>query len=447
MKGTKRPEGARRARAWTEVLRPAGPGAAREAAARAALAECVHDCAGRLAALAGPDRPGDPRLVAALGALTAAYTAHAARAGRSGPAADRDTFDALLRAGDRALAAGPAADGNGAGLALRLADTALAVRRRSRGAQLLRARALEALGREAAAAEAYERHLELCEPGPGARTVAAHLATLTERRDCLTGALRLFPADDCAEARALAEAVAQERPAAEVRAAFTACVGRRLREHGAADPAVRRLAALYATYCRLSERDRMPDPLLGGAEPVGVWDLRNAVAGRTVCLVANTRELAGHPPDPGVDDYDLVIRCDAFPHPAPGAGERTDIHVLDHRTTARLDHPVDIRLLLGDPAEQWRQAVRRLVPGAQRRVGDDTLRRPVTDPDLIGEGAEHPAPGTAFSVLRLLDFLDAVPVLDLIGFDLPGPGRLGPAERAWVEARATDRTPTRISLR
>ncbi|MFP8908278.1 hypothetical protein, partial [Streptomyces atacamensis] len=338
-----------------------------------------------------------------------------------------------------------------------LADAALTVRRNSRAAWLLRARALEGIGRGAEAAEAYERHLALSEPGPGTRAAAARLAALTERRECLAGALRLFPADDCTEARAFAEAAGGGLPVSEVRAAFTAYMDHRLRERGAADPAVRDLAALYAAYCRLAERDRMPDPLLGGGngrgegggdgEPLAVGDLRNAVAGRTVCLVANTPRLADHVPDAGIDAYDLVVRCDAFPLDVPGAGERTDIHALSHRTTACLDHRVGIRLVFGDPAEEWLRAVRRLVPGAQRRVGDASLRHPVTDPALIGESAADPGPTTAFTMLRLLDFLGVCQAVDLIGFDLPGPGRLRPAERAWAEARAEDSTTTRISLR
>ncbi|MBN3929059.1 hypothetical protein IQ279_05295 [Streptomyces verrucosisporus] len=465
---TKRPGAA--PRAWPGIPR-LRPGAAREAEARTAITGCVRACADRLTELTGlsagsggrPD-PGRTRLVAAFAALIAAHTARTGTTGSSsGPAADRagkEAFDTLLRAGDAALdAASDAADARDLRLALLLSDTALTVRRNSRAAWLLRARALEGLGRRAEAAGAYERHLALSEPGPGARAAAAHLVTLTERQKCLTDALRLFPADDCPEARAFAGAAGGDLPASEVRAAFTAYMDHRLRERGAADPAVRDLAALYAAYCRLDGRDRMPDPLLGGGsagsgpggagdgEPLAVGDLRNAVAGRTVCLVANSPRLADHVPDAGIDAYDLVVRCDAFPLDVPGAGERTDIHALSHRTTARLDHRVGIRLVFGDPADEWLSAVRRLVPGAQRRVGDASLRHPVTDPSLIGESAAGSGPTTAFTVLRLLDFLDVCPVVDLIGFGLPGPGRLRPAERAWAEARAEDSTRTRISLR
>ncbi|MZD55299.1 hypothetical protein GTX07_15865, partial [Streptomyces sp. SID5606] len=99
-------------------------------------------------------------------------------------------------------------------------------------------------------------------------------------------------------------------------------------------------------------------------------------------------------------------------------------------------------------AADWRRAVRtRLVPGAQEHVGDASLRRPLGDPALLGEGGWEAATTTAFTVLRLLDFLDASPRLDLIGFTLPG--RLRAREAEWVMDRAThvDDSKMRIALR
>lgn len=74
------------------------------------------------------------------------------------------------------------------------------------------------------------------------------------------------------------------------------------------------------------------------------------------------------------------------------------------------------------------------------------MRRPLSDPALIGEGGWGTGTTTAFTVLRLLDFLDA-DRLDLIGFGLPG--QLLPREHAWVTARATheDETDLRTQLR
>ncbi len=66
----------------------------------------------------------------------------------------------------------------------------------------------------------------------------------------------------------------------------------RLSERGPQDDAVRRLLALHAGYRRLLERSALPDPLLGGAEPVGVTGLRGLLAGRSVCLVSNAPAVA-----------------------------------------------------------------------------------------------------------------------------------------------------------
>ncbi|EHN76185.1 hypothetical protein SMCF_4328, partial [Streptomyces coelicoflavus ZG0656] len=76
-----------------------------------------------------------------------------------------------------------------------------------------------------------------------------------------------------------------------------------------------------------------------------------------------------------------------------------------------------------------------------------SLRRPLGDPALLGEDGWGPAPTTAFTVLRLLDFLDASPRLDLVGFTLPG--RLRPREAEWVleHAAHVDHSKMRIALR
>ncbi|MGM7442901.1 hypothetical protein ACPW7O_15855, partial [Streptomyces tunisiensis] len=96
----------------------------------------------------------------------------------------------------------------------------------------------------------------------------------------------------------------------------------------------------------------------------------------------------------------------------------------------------------------WRRALRqRLAAGTQEHVGDASLRRPLGDPALLGEDGWDAATTTAFTVLRLLDFLDVTPRLDLIGF-VDG-GMLRPREAAWVRDRAThvdDRT-MRTALR
>ncbi|EFL39541.1 LOW QUALITY PROTEIN: conserved hypothetical protein, partial [Streptomyces griseoflavus Tu4000] len=243
------------------------------------------------------------------------------------------------------------------------------------------------------------------------------------------------------------------RPTSVAVPEFTAFVQARMADPGPADPAVRRLLDLYGAYRRLVERSGMPDPLLGGSTPVGVGGLRGLVAGRTVCLVSNASEVAGSGLGAEIDGYDLVVRCDSFRLRADGTGERTGLHAVSLRGAAPWDgpawtQPAGIRLVFGDPAAAWRRATRqRLAPGAQEHIGDASLRRPLSDPALLGEDCRDPGTSTAFTVLRLLDFLDVSPRLDLVGFDKPG--RLRPEEAEWVMERAThvDDSKMRIALR
>lgn len=416
---------------------------------------CADTGVAYLAALDGTPDAGRLRLAASLGALLGA----------------RD-FDSLLHAGGAALDAVPAgAGGPGAShareaaLALELADAAVESRRRSKGAWRLRARALEALGRPAEAAEAYGRYLDLSEGGPAAYEVALHLATLREKRDCLARAAALGPdtasassgdgPDGCPHARAFTAAVRDELPDADTRRAFTAHVAARMRERGAGDGDVRRLAALYATYCRLLEQPRVTDPLLGDCAPLGIGELRGLVAGRRVCLVADSAASAEGPAERGaeIDGYDLVVRCDGYRAGTPGGGTRTDLHAVTPDPAApreRLRHarwhdPVEARIVFAESGDDWQRAVRELVPGAQRFAGDVALRRPLADPALLGEDGWGARPSTAFTVLRLLDFLDVSRAVDLFGYELPG--QLREEEREWVAAHAKGSGEIRMSLR
>lgn len=406
-----------------------------------ALPAALRLCGDHLTALAADGPLTDARrtrLIASIGALTTACSTPGA-----------DAFDALLRTGQQALDSGGAAE---ARLALALADEATALRARSKGAWRLRGNALDALGRGEEAITAYERHLALQQNTAASRDVERRIATLRAAGERVDEALALFT-DGVAGLR-----LSRHLPAAEARAAFTDLVRLRTAEHGAGDPAVRRLAALYAEHRRLSDRDPMADPLLAGAEPIGVPGLRRLVAGRTVCLVADTPRTAEQERRPGspraalIGGYDLVVRCDEPRHTAPAA--RTDLHActLSGDTPwkgPRWDRRAGARLVFGDPLPHWRLALRsRLVPGAQDRVGDATLRRPLHDPALLGEepGGAGP-PSTAYTVLRLLDFLGTPARVDLIGFE--GPAALSPREREWVATRTanTDDTAVRITLR
>lgn len=388
----------------------------------APLDDCARRCAAYLAEFDPRPDAARHRLVTALGTLLTAQAEQDRRTGSSAPAG-RALFDALLAAGNRAVEAGGPAELD---LALDLADAGLAVRRNSRGAWRLRALALEGLGRSADAAEAAARYAELAEGDPAAALLPQRVEAARER---LAEAVGLLPADTD-EARAFAAAVREQQPPRQVRAAFTAHVGAALRDPGPADPRARRLAELYAEHCRLLDQPPLADPLLGGFTPLGVWDLRNRIAGRPACVVH------GRAPAGSLDDYGIVVRCDGF-----RAGERADVHVHTAGTTAGRQHPVPVRIVFGDPAEHWLRAVRQAVPGAQQHLGDESLRRPLTDPALLGEERTTSAT-TLFTALRLLDFLDVSPRLDLFGF-----AALRPAERDWVTSRATHSTETRTALR
>ncbi len=406
-----------------------------------ALLAALRLCGDHLAALAASGPLTDARrtrLIASIGTLTTACSTPGA-----------DAFDALLRTGQQALDSGGDAE---ARLALALADEAIALRARSKGAWRLRGNALDALGRGEEAITAYERHLALQQNTAASRDVERRIATLRAAGDRIDEALALF-ADGAAGLR-----LSRHLPAAEARTAFTELVRLRTAELGAADPAVCRLAALYAEHRRLADRDPMADPLLGGAEPIGVPGLRRLVAGRTVCLVADTPSTAEQEQRPGgslaalIEGYDLVVRCDAVRHAAPTA--RTDLHAVTLHGDAPWQGPgwdrrAAARLVFGDPLPHWRLALRsRLVPGAQDRVGDATLRRPLHDPALLGGRPDGEGPAsTAYTVLRLLDFLGTPARVDLIGFE--GPAALFPREREWIGARTgnADDTAVRITLR
>ncbi|MFJ4838501.1 hypothetical protein [Streptomyces sp. NPDC088746] len=408
--------------------------------ARPAPTAALRLCGDYLAGLTAGGPTGDApqtRLLAAIGGLTTAC-------GTDGD----ELFEALLRTGQRALEAGGETETR---LALDIAVEATALRARSKGAWRLRGSALDALGRRDEAEQAYGEHLALQRNPAAAEDIVRRIATLQELRGCLDEAAGLLPAEDGAALRALHNA-----PAGQARTVFAELVRRHTAERGGtADPAVRRLTARYAAYRRLLDRDRMADPLLGGAEPAGVGALRRTVDGRSVCLVAGAARVADAEREPGsalgklIDGYDLVVRCDTLPAAAP----RTDLHAVTLRgdtpwTGPAWDRPAGTRLVFGDPLSQWRRSLRaRLVAGAQDQVGDASLRRPLDDPALLGEDGWGTRTTTAFTVLRLLDFLDAADRLDLIGFGLPG--QLLPREREWVAARAAhqDETEMRTELR
>ncbi|WP_344293474.1 hypothetical protein [Streptomyces synnematoformans] len=391
-------------------------------------------CTGYLAGLTAGEDAGGPPSVGPGPARTALVAALGAMLGTAPPprraAVGGELFDTLLRAGERAVEAGGERE---LLLAVELADKALALRGKSRAAWRLRAHALDALGRTEAAVAAYERQLALGSTHPETPVL---LAALRERQECLAAALGLFPEDTAAggaaaAGREFAAAVGAEAPPDVVREAFTAYVGEQVDRYGAGDARVRELAARYGAYCRILDEGRMADPLLAGVRPVGVADFRAHVAGKTACVVVGPGrfEAAG--------DYELVVRCDDF-----RGGERADVHAVADPGCESWHRPAGVRLVFADPGETWRAAVRRAVPGAQDGLGDVSLRRPLQDPALLGDGGWGPETSAAFTVLRLLDHLDVSPRLDV-----HGAGRLRPDVGRWIVSRAKDRTKTRTALR
>ncbi|MYT68698.1 MULTISPECIES: hypothetical protein [unclassified Streptomyces] len=396
----------------------------RDAARSALYAGSVHRCGAYLAEQGAPAPliPRQTRLTQAIGTLTAAV---------DGPAAD--PFDALLGVGERALETGGDAS---AELALSVAGTATRLRQRSRAAWRLHGAALDGLGRDAEALESYERYLTLVPDGEGAPGTVRRIDTLRQRRAVLAELADLV-GDETEETAALRAALSSPAAAPSALTPQVAdLVRRRTVRDGAGDPAVRRLAELYGTYRRLVERDAVPDALPDAVTPVGVAGLRALLDGKSVGVVASTDAGAGAV----LDGYDVVVRCDGF-----RGGARTDLHAVTPRGATPWDGPpwtapTGIRLVFDEAAPRWRRIVRqRLVPGAQEHIGDVSLRRPLTDPALLGEPAWGEEASTAFTVLRLLDFLDVTPRLDLIGFPASGAGALRPAEAAWVADHSTQR--------
>lgn len=424
---------------FTGLLRAVRARTGQGGTARPAPTAALRLCGDYLAGLAasGPlDDVRRTRLVSAIGDLTTAT-------GTDGP------FDALLRTGQRALETGGEAETR---LALDLAVEATGLRPRSKGAWRLRGGALDALGRRAEAVQAYEQHLALQQNPAAAEEIARRTATLKDLRACLDEAAGLLPGEDGARLRALHDA-----PAGQARTVFAEVVRARS-ARPAARPTPLYSQARHAVRrppCGCWTGTGWPTPCSAGRSRSESPGCSRLVTGRSVCLVAGAARVTDEERDPGsplgklIDGYDLVVRCDTLPAGSP----RTDLHAVTLRGDTPWTGPAwhrkaYTRLVFGDPLPHWRRSLRaRLVAGAQDHIGDASLRRPLDDPALLGEDGWGPRTSTAFTLLRLLDFLDAADRLDLIGFGLPG--QLPPREHAWVTARAThqDETEMRTALR
>ncbi|MFI6939453.1 glycosyltransferase family 29 protein [Streptomyces sp. NPDC050418] len=404
---------------------------------------------------------------------------------------DSGLLDALLAVADRALRCGY---GDELELAATIADTVLGLRKNSRAGWRLRGRVLEAQGRPAEAVEAYERHLELVtEDGYGVRARVAGINAATGARAGLLALLRTsvdgadahstgpatgtwaeglaaYDAGDHAggRARMAGALLAMDRTGApdhEVQEALGHYLDLTTGPGTRPTPEHTEILALYAEARRNRMRGPVPDPLFGGVQWLSLGEFRNRIAGKSVCLIANSGRVGESRMGAAIDAYDLVVRFNSYRIDAQHTGSRTDVHVTIHKHAFNWDQRVDTRLVFGGNSADWKWSVRnKLVPGAQDCVNDESLRWPVRG---IGAASTEHLPGiptSGFNMAWLLDFLDVSPAIDLIGFDFyeSGAYRLQEAmklaitnvhaygsEKAWVMERAQSVSGDgmRISLR
>jgi tetratricopeptide (TPR) repeat protein len=402
-----------------------------------------------------------------------------------------DLLDALLDTANKALDCGYDDELN---LALLISDTILTQRRNSRAGWRLRGRLLEDMGRPAAAVEAFERYLKLTEEdGFGVRAkvtgirlaqnrraellallrssvpAAAQYAQPQEATDTWAEGLAAHAAGDweAARARLVGALLAMDRaeaPEQEFQEALghyldlaTTVVGTR------PDAELTKLIGLFAEQRRNRMRGPVADPLYGGVEWLSLGEFRNRIAGKSIALIANSGTVATSSMGSEIDAYDLVVRFNSYRIDPAHTGRRTDIHVTIHKHGFNWDQPVDTRLIFGGISADWKYSLRnRLVPGAQKYLGDETLRWPLRNIGRVGTDRWTAIPTSGFNMLWLLDFLDVSPTLDLIGFDFyeSGAYRVDAAmklpitsvheytsEKAWVMERAQSVSGMRISLR
>ncbi|MFI9174100.1 glycosyltransferase family 29 protein [Streptomyces lincolnensis] len=404
------------------------------------------------------------------------------------PGIPAELLDALLAVANKALECGYDDELN---LALVISDTVLAQRKNSRAGWRLRARLLETLGEDGEALEAYERYLALTDDdgfGVRARVEGLRTAARTERelyallgRQCprareFTGApatevwaegLAAHAVGDwtAAEPRlvgALLTLAAESAPVHDRQELLSQYLDLRLTRETDL-PALTEAVALYAEQRRNRMRGPVTDPTIGGVQWITLGEFRNQIAGKSICLIANSGRVGASSMGSRIDDYDLVVRFNSYRIDPKHTGGRTDIHVTIHKHGFNWDQRVTTRLVFGGVSGDWKYSLRnRLVPGAQTYLGDESLRWPVRNIGKVSTDVWSGIPTSGFNMLWLLDFLDVSPTLDLIGFDFyeSGAYRVPEAmklaitsvheytsEKEWVMQRAQSVTDMRISLR
>ncbi|MFJ2232633.1 glycosyltransferase family 29 protein [Streptomyces sp. NPDC087859] len=399
-----------------------------------------------------------------------------------------ELLDALLAVANKALECGYDDELD---LALVISDTVLAQRKNSRAGWRLRARLLEALGEETEAVEAYEKYLALTDDdGFGVRAKIAGLRVAADKErellallkrqspraaeftrraatDVWAEGLAAHAVGDWTEAEprlvgALLTLAAEEAPVADRQELLSQYLDLRTTESTDLASLTEALA-LYAEQRRNRMRGPVADPTVGGVQWISLGEFRNRIAGKSICLIANSGRVGASSMGAEIDAYDLVVRFNSYRIDPRHTGSRTDIHATIHKHGFNWDQPVDTRLVFGGISGDWKYSLRnRLVPGAQTFLGDESLRWPVRNIGRLGTDVWSGIPTTGFNMLYLLDFLDVSPTLDLIGFDFyeSGAYRVQEAmklaitsvheytsEKAWVMQRAQSVTDMRISLR
>ncbi|MFC8346277.1 glycosyltransferase family 29 protein [Streptomyces sp. NPDC057280] len=399
-----------------------------------------------------------------------------------------ELLDALLAVANKALECGYDDELN---LALVISDTVLAHRKNSRAGWRLRARLLETLGEETEAVEAYDKYLALTDDdGFGVRAKIAGLRAAAETERALLALLRrqnpraeeftrraatdvwaeglaAQAVGDWTEAEprlvgALLTLAAEDAPVADRQELLSQYLDLRMTQETDL-PALTEALALYAEQRRNRMRGPVADPTIGGVQWISLGEFRNRIAGKSICLIANSGRVGASSMGAEIDAYDIVVRFNSYKIDPRHTGSRTDIHATIHKHGFNWDQRVDTRLVFGGISGDWKYSLRnRLVPGAQTFLGDESLRWPVRNIGKLGTDVWSGIPTTGFNMLYLLDFLDVSPTLDLIGFDFyeSGAYRVQEAmklaitsvheytsEKAWVMQRAQSVTDMRISLR
>lgn len=222
-------------------------------------------------------------------------------------------------------------------------------------------------------------------------------------------------------------------------------------------PALRAIAKLRQNGEGVGPKARVSAEVI----KMGLENFRNYLAGKSICLVANSKLLLAHELGMHIDSYDLVMRFNSFIIDPVHTGVRTDIHAAVHLYEFNLNVPVEVRILVSGKRELWTNSVHaKIRPGMQKYLGDASLHWPAVQLGLIDGGGSIPTVG--FNMLRTLDHLDVNPVIDLVGFDfyasgmhrledaLPVPhsrAHNSEAEKEWVLSNAREVTKTVISMR